>query len=223
MGKLHAGTLFPQQGSERSSRGSSSFMGGGYSRRFSGSSKGGSSRSENSDGESANSTAEEANRLSQLMPLSGPNCFDVLVDSEGNAGTMYIVSGGYKDHAVKAHNLDTLKQKYSSVNDPLLVGISGNAPDDSGHTDLVTCVVIGSDQRTVVTGCKDGTCRVWRVKTGPASVGVGNRASSAKGAVIDLSKKTRQRNSSLLRTSRGNSSASMASLDSDWERDSRSR
>ena len=66
---------------------------------------------------------------------------------EGSNG--FIISCGYWNNAMKVHALkDSLVE---------VVNKSG------GHSGQITCLALGSDQQTLITGGEDGTCRVWHI------------------------------------------------------------
>ena len=99
------------------------------------------------------------------------SCFGVHLASEANAES--IISCGYWDHMVRLHHVD------STVKLPL--GGCGTG----GHRDAITCLAIADGSSLLVTGGKDGTCRVWVVSNAPMASALGgsgakatNRASS---------------------------------------------
>jgi len=66
--------------------------------------------------------------------------------SLGDSTQGRIISCGYWDQTVKVHALDSMKE---------LSSVTG------GHMGQITCLQLGADNHTFVTGGFDGTCRVW--------------------------------------------------------------
>eukprot|EP01041_Mallomonas_annulata_P003576 gene3576-7109_t len=88
------------------------------------------------------SSADSSNEPDDVLVV-GSACVALSV---GDLGQGRVVSCGYWDNTVKVHALDSLKE---------LASVSG------GHLGPITCLQLGADSHTLITGGADGTCRVW--------------------------------------------------------------
>jgi len=84
-----------------------------------------------------------SDRLSILPEINRQNVAVMLSDS----GHGRVLSVGYWDHALKLHSLESFKELASASN---------------SHLGAITCIETGHPrEHVVVTGGRDGTCRVW--------------------------------------------------------------
>ena len=73
----------------------------------------------------------------------GTNCVNLSVCDLGQGR---IITCGYWDNQLKIHSLDSLRELSSQ---------------SGGHIGAITCLQLGSDGHTLITGGIDCTCRVW--------------------------------------------------------------
>lgn len=89
-----------------------------------------------------------------------------------------IISCGFWDHTIKCYGLDGLKlqvmymsmltvpQRVKALSSHKNDLSSTQANTNGGHRGPITCLQIGDDGRTLVTGGQDATCRVWVADNG---------------------------------------------------------
>ncbi len=85
-----------------------------------------------------------------------PSCFDVTNDGK------VLISGGHWDNSFKLSYVDTSKQIQSIIkHKDILVATAGCLPT---LPDIVTCLAIAADGKTLITGSKDATLMVWEIQ-----------------------------------------------------------